>query len=218
MVIQTIYLCHYTTMNAEPRYILGFDIETGGPIIGKHPLLAVGMCMYYYKPLKTSLSSNQELIYSIEVHIDAPLSSYDDATKRDFWEKNPEAWAKIRSATRSPEEAAYLLIEFIKKCQKKAIDDAIPLYTVTDNCWFDDTWLSSFLCGYGGNPIRHNYYTGFTPHPLMVDLNSLVNGYAYSGQKKPFLKTKTQHDHTPLSDAMNITERYMCFLDKTIYI
>lgn len=194
-------------MNYE-RYILGFDIETGGPIIGKHPLLAVGMCLYHYNPFVTE----QTLIYSIEVHIEASLLSYDESTRCNFWEKNLKAWDEIRTSTRTPEEAAYLLIEFIKKCQKKAIDDSILLYTVTDNCWFDDTWLSSFLCSYGGNPLRHNYYTGFTPHEQMVDLNSLVNGYAYSGYKKPFLKAKTQHDHTPLSDAKNIVERYMDFV------
>lgn len=32
----------------KPCYLMGVDIETGGPVVGTHPLLAVGLCIYQW--------------------------------------------------------------------------------------------------------------------------------------------------------------------------
>jgi hypothetical protein len=192
----------------KARYVMGIDIETGGPIVGKHPLLALGLCVYKFD------NNNLHYLDGLEIHMDAPLSKY-DAETLEFWNNNEEAWNKISCFYKEKEEAAYLTIEFIKKWQKKSLENNLPFFIVTDNCWFDDTWLSSFLCSYGGNPLRHNYYTGFTDSKFMIDIEQMKNGIKLLGIEIPKNKTSVPHDHTPLSDSRVIVENYYYLLKYT---
>lgn len=61
---------------------MGFDVETGGPIPGKHPLLAVGLCVYQLDKQKKS-----DLLHTCEIHLEADILTYDETTLK-FWKDN----------------------------------------------------------------------------------------------------------------------------------
>lgn len=98
--------------------------------------------------------------------------------------------------------------------------EGLAFKTITDNSWFDDTWTSWFLCIYGkkegGLPLRHNYYTGYTKVADMIDLNQRTKAAA-TDLNSPIgsFKPSVPHDHTPVSDARGIVERYVNYMTVT---
>lgn len=199
----------------KSQYILGVDIETSGPIIGVHPLLAIGLCVYHWNGNTNEKFSKLKLMDILEVHMEAKEQDYEQDTLN--WWKRQDTWEQIKSNCMSKEQAAELLVAFIKKWQGIAIELNTPFKTVTDNCWFDDTWTSWFLCVYGkhvgGLPLRQNYYKGYTKVDHMIDLNQRTK--AASGDLcctiGPFTPS-VPHDHTPVSDARGIVERYVNYM------
>lgn len=187
------------------RYVMGIDIETGGPKLGYNPLLAVGLCIYKIDNM------GMKLLAEIEVHFEGDIEKYDRKTIQ-FWKENPEAWEHVKSDCVSEEEGALKLIDFVKKWQKLAIDKKVDFYTITDNCWFDDTWISHLFSKYGGYPLRHNYYSGYTRLSQVVDINQLMSGARMCGIKIPKFEYENIHDHTPVNDAKKIVEKYYNFI------
>jgi hypothetical protein len=193
--------------------LMGFDIETGGPIIGKHPLLAIGFCVYKLsKDYET-----YEFIDSVEVHIDSKEEDYDQNTLK-FWQNNPEAWKTILTNTLDPEKAADVLIQFLKKWQKYSIDNNHNLRMITDNCWYDNAFISWFLSMHGGNPLRENYFTGNNRLQNMIDINQrtdALNSDLGGICKLDKFIPSVPHDHTPVADARGIVEKYINYLKCT---
>ncbi len=192
--------------------MLGCDIETGGYVLDKHPLLAVGLCIYLWDGKDLDGLS---LLDVCEVHLQGDESAYDPGTL-EFWHKNVEAWDIIREDIIPESEAAAILISFLKKWQLYAIENSLPFKTITDNCWFDDTFISWFLCRHGGLPLRYNYYTGYTKLCHMIDVNQRIEAFTaeLSGKILPFTPS-VPHDHTPVSDARGIVEKYVNYIMST---
>lgn len=196
----------------KPCYLLGFDIETGGPRAPMfHPLLAVGFCLYRWNGLDLV---GLELVDTLEVHIKAELEYEPDTLQ--FWLKNPQAWEYIKTNTVPQARAAQDMIAFLKKYQKLALDEGLPFRFVTDNSWFDDTILSAFLVQHGGNMLRYNYYTGFSWLECMIDINQHIHAFTVymGGVLLPF-KPSVPHDHTPVHDSMGIVEKYVNYTMST---
>jgi hypothetical protein len=193
-------------------YLLGFDIETGGPKPLIHPLLAVGFSIFRWNGKDLD---GLKLIDTLEVHIEAPVETYDEDTLQ-FWKKNPEAWDIVRKDTISEADAADKLITFLKKYQGQALNEERPFRIVTDNCWFDDTILSTFLTQHGGNPMRYNYCTGYTKVDSVIDVNQHIQAYtAYMNGKLIPFQSSVPHDHTPVHDSMGIVEKYVNYVMST---
>lgn len=199
--------------------LFGVDIETGGPVVNAHPLLAVGFCIYSWDGRCRPTDGGLELLDTIEVHIAADTKEYEPETL-DWWQKQSSAWEVVKSNCIPKREAAEKLVEFLKKWQKVALDKHMEFKTITDNCWFDDTWTSWFLCTYGsdvgGKPLRHNYYSGYTKVDNMIDLNQRTKAAtADLGIRLGRYRPSVPHDHTPVSDARGIVERYVNYMNET---
>lgn len=193
------------------KFIMGIDIETGGPHMGNNPLLAVGLCVYKLNNLGLQLQS------TIEIHFEGDINKYDKQTLK-FWKENSKSWEYIKKDCVLEEEGAKRLINFVKKWQKKAFDKNTDFCIVTDNCWFDDTWISNLFSKYGGFPLRHNNYTGYTKLSHVIDINQLMLGARLAGVKIPKFEYKNIHDHTPVNDAKKIVEKYYNFIKYTNFL
>ena len=185
------------------QLLLGLDIETGGPVIGKHPLLAIGMSVYQWDG-KHKLT----LLDTVEVHMEGQESDYDRNTLA-FWKKNPKAWEYVKSDTISNKKAAEQIVDFLKAWQGKG-----RVKIITDNCWFDDTFTSWFLCTYAkdGLHLRHNYYTGYSKLADMIDVNQRIAAMRELGCTPLKFKSTVPHDHTPVHDSMGIVEKYVNYV------
>lgn len=188
---------------------LGLDVETGGPVPDKNPLLAVGFCVYI-----GDKQHNLEFLDACEVHLDADVDTYDPDTL-EFWKKNPDAWDCIKKDCVAPDVGATQLIDFLKIWQKYSLDNKLTFKIVTDNCWFDNLFVSLLLSRYGGQPLRYNYFTGYMKLENMIDLDqrvmSLVRDLGKPFSYKDFTPS-VPHDHTPVNDARGIVEKYAFFL------
>lgn len=193
------------------KILMGIDIETAGPQMGVHPLLAVGLSVWELGQYDTE----QALLDDIEVHFNGDINKYDRGTL-EFWRKNKAAWAHIKRDCVSEEEGAKQLINFIKGWQLYAFNKNISFCIITDNCWFDDTWTSNLLCKYGGLPLRHNYYTGYTKLSNVIDINQLILGARLCGiYNIPDGNVKRDLAHTPVSDTKKIVGKYIAFVNYT---
>lgn len=197
-------------------YLLGVDIETGGPILGTHQLIAIGMCVYKWNGKDMD---GLELMDTCEVHIEGQddlLKDY-DADTLSWWRGHQASWDIVTSDTVSKEEAAEQLILFLRKWQSVALNSKLAFKTIVDNCWFDDTWTSWFLCTYGkhlgGLPLRYNYYTGYTKVDHMIDINQRTKALSDAGLSLDSkFESSVPHDHTPVSDSRCIVERYVHYM------
>lgn len=194
----------------KPCYLMGVDIETGGPVVGTHPLLAVGLCIYQWNGKDLN---KLDLIDTCEVHIEANIQEYEEDTLQ-WWHGQAAAWAAIRENTVDMKTAAGMLIKFIKKYQTQAAEANRPFKVITDNCWFDDTWVSWLLCihgkEYGGLPLRYNYLSGYTDSCNMIDITQRRKAVQEDAMiKMPPFEPTIQHDHTPVADSRNIVEKYV---------
>jgi hypothetical protein len=193
-----------------------FDIESSGPVVGKHSLLAVGITAYefYFKGDKPILN----LLDTIEVHVFNDPIVYDEQT-RQFWKENSESFNIINTNLIEKEIAAERLIDFIKNYQRLAIDNSYDYKIVTDNCWYDDTFLSWFLCVYGldGLPLRYNYYTGYMKINQVIDLSQRINSLKIDANIELDISVpnQTPHDHTPVNDAKGLAEQYVKYIIAT---
>lgn len=178
--------------------------------MGTHPLLAVGLCLYAWdgKDPEKGLF----LVDTCEVHIEGDLADYEEDTLQ-WWGQHPDAWEAIQKDTVDMKTAAGTLIEFIRKYQTQAAERKRPFKIVTDNCWFDDTWVSWLLCvhgkEYGGLPLRYNYLHGYTGACDMIDITQRTHAIkADASINMPAFTPSVQHDHTPVADARGIAEKY----------
>jgi hypothetical protein len=193
--------------------IQSFDIETSGPSICKHNLLAVGIATYKFD------KNGCHYIDSLEVHIDEGEINFDASTK-EFWLNNKEAFEIIMKDREKPEICADKIINYLSKWQKYSIDNNLHYRIITDNCWFDDSWLSYFLCKNSDNglPLRYNYHTGYMKIDNVIDISQKINALTSDCCLKIDTKkdnTFTSHDHTPVNDAKGIAERYYKYLIET---
>ena len=200
------------------KIIVAFDVETSGFNLINHDLMAVGLVAYKYN------SQKNECLETLEVHINGPLEDgqyrFDPITKAEFWNRNQKALDIIMIDRKSPEICAGDIIDFLIKYQQYAITHKGTFIFVTDNCWFDCTWLSYFLCKYDkrGQPIRQNYFTGYMPINNVIDISQCIRTIKSDICLNIDIKsdnTFTPHDHTPVNDAKGIAEKYFKYIKNT---
>ena len=195
-----------------------FDIETGGMVLGKHPLLAIGTSVYEYNKNGTYI-----LLDTLEVHFHGNEEDYDPDTL-DWW-KQQDTWDTIKSNCVSLQEGAEMLKAFIEKWQQEAIFNRRTSYSVlTDNAWYDVVWIDWLLCTYTdeGRPLRQSYVGSYDKEGWMriahvIDVNQRVQGLSATGLglNMAAAPKSVRHDHTPVHDSMGIAERWFHFLAQT---
>jgi len=205
------------------KFILSYDVETTGSRIGHNNLLAVGFVVAIFH------NDKYEVLDSIEVHIENDVLVFGKGTK-EFWDKNPEAFHAITQNTQDKKTCANLLIDFIKKYQQMAFDKKSTFIFLTDNAWFDNSWINWFLCTYGddGYPIRYNYIDvdEFNEPKYMgldkcVDLNQRIRAikgdinqtdFNISNDTAPVPpivpNEEHKYEHTPITDTKEIIQKY----------
>jgi len=135
-----------------------------------------------------------------------------DENTREFWRINQQAFAVNTSNAKPVKEAAQLLYEHILEVQRKAHARKVRYTLLTDNAYFDVPWIDWFLCEHTekGQPLRHNYFTGWLGPVSVVDLSERLQTLREVNMAPNMqgFQSTVPHDHTPLNDAMRLAERY----------
>jgi DNA polymerase III alpha subunit (gram-positive type) len=160
------------------------DVETNGPIAGKHSMLSIGSAAYLAdKTLLSTFSANLETV---------PEFSADDSTTA-WWATQPEAWAACRSNLEPPREAMTRYLAWLQALPGRLVLVAYPAA-------FDFPFVYWYLTQYAGaNPF------GFA----VID----VKTFAMAMLRKPYRACGKQsmpadwfdpvrHTHVALDDAL----------------
>jgi hypothetical protein len=169
----------------KPEVYVSTDIETDGPIPGVNSMLSFGSAAYTLKDgLLGTFSVNL-------VQLEGAVS--DPVTRREFWDKNPEAWAACRMNLRDPAEAMQEYVTWVRKLSAKPVFVGYP-------ATFDFMFIYWYL-------VR---FTGASPFSFSaLDIKT----YAMAVLKMPFRDTtkklmpqrwfpEAKHTHVALDDAI----------------
>jgi DNA polymerase III alpha subunit (gram-positive type) len=160
------------------------DVETNGPVAGKHSMLSIGSAAYLAdKTLLSTFSANLETV---------PEFSADDNTTA-WWATQPEAWAACRSNLEPPREAMTRYLAWLQALPGRLVLVAYPAA-------FDFPFVYWYLTQYAGaNPFGY----------AVID----VKTFAMAMLRKPYRACGKQsmpadwfdpvrHTHVALDDAL----------------
>lgn len=160
------------------------DVETNGPVAGKHSMLSIGSAAFTAdKTLLSTFSANLETV---------PEFSADDHTTA-WWATQPEAWAACRSNPEPPREAMRRYLAWLQALPGRLVLVAYPAA-------FDFPFVYWYLTQYAGaNPFGY----------AVID----VKTYAMAMLRKPYRACGKQsmpadwfdpiaHTHVALDDAL----------------
>ncbi len=116
------------------------------------------------------------------------------------------------------------IVDFIKKYQQLSIDNDYTYQILTDNSWFDETWISHYISLYSdGYPLRHLYFEDkYMNVSNCIDLNQRIQGIkndcnTHMSIHVPYTE-HVPHDHTPVNDAKGLFQKYFYYLIETTKI
>lgn len=89
---------------------ISVDIETDGPIPGVNSMLSIGAAAVHNYEITDTFSVNLEQMEGAVM---------DPVTKREFWDKNPEAWEACRKNTEHPAVGMNKFSNWVKSLEKK---------------------------------------------------------------------------------------------------
>jgi hypothetical protein len=160
------------------------DVETNGPVAGKHSMLSIGSAAYLAdKTLLSTFSANLETV---------PGLGADDNTAA-WWATQPEAWAACRSNLETPRIAMIRYLAWLQALPGRLVLVAYPAA-------FDFPFVYWYLTQYAGaNPFGYS----------VID----VKTYAMAMLRKPYRACGKQsmpadwfdpvsHTHVALDDAL----------------
>jgi len=160
------------------------DVETDGPVAGRHSMLSIGSAAYSAdKRLLATFSANLETL---------PELAADDATTA-WWATQPEAWAACRENPEPPRVAMMRYVAWLKALPGKPVFVAYPAA-------FDFPFVYWYLTRYAGdNPF------GFS----VIDIKT----YAMAVLRRPYRTCgkasmppdwfdTMPHTHVALDDAL----------------
>lgn len=160
------------------------DVETDGPVAGKHSMLSIGSAAYAAdKTLLGTFSANLETL---------PELSADDATAA-WWATQPAAWAACRCQLESPREAMARYLAWLKALPGRPVLVGYPVA-------FDFSFVYWYLTQFAGeNPFGYS----------AIDIKT----YAMAMLRKPYRASGKRsmpaawfdpvvHSHVALDDAI----------------
>lgn len=171
------------------------DIETGGPIPGPNAMLSFGSAAY-------TLEGGLIGTFSANLH-ELPGSVIDPVTKREFWDKNPEAWAECRKDLQDPKEAMTAYAAWVRKLPGKP---AFVGYPATFDFMFVYWYLMKFT---GDSPFSFSAIDikTFVMAILKLDFRESTKRIM---PKRWFSEAK--HTHIAIDDAIEQGELFMNIL------
>ena len=160
------------------------DVETDGPLAGKHSMLSIGSAAYMAdKRLVSTFSANLETL---------PECSADAGTAA-WWTTQPEAWAACRRNVEPPQEAMTRYLAWLKALQGSLVFVAYPAA-------FDFPFAYWYLTLYAGeNPF------GFSVIDIKTYAMAMLHRPYRTCGKKSMPTTwfdTINHTHVALDDAL----------------
>ncbi len=160
------------------------DVETDGPVAGKHSMLSIGSAAYMAdKSLLSTFSANLETLPEFVA----------DAGATAWWATQPEAWAACRQNLEHPREAMARYLTWLKALPGRPVFVAYPAA-------FDFPFVYWYLTQYAGeNPFGYS----------VIDIKT----YAMAVLRKPYRACGKKsmpyawfgpigHTHIALDDAL----------------
>lgn len=160
------------------------DVETDGPLAGKHSMLSIGSAAYLAdKTLVATFSANLETL---------PELAADPKTTA-WWATQPEAWAACRRDTEHPRLAMPRYLDWLKRLPGRPVFVGYPAA-------FDFSFVYWYLLQFAGeNPFGYS----------AIDIKT----YAMALMRKPYRACGKQsmpaqwfdpapHTHVALDDAI----------------
>jgi hypothetical protein len=169
------------------------DVETDGPIPGPHSMLSFAAVSF---DLNGPLALVDPFYATLEL---LPGSSPHPRTKIEFWDKNPEAFAATRIATRQPEEAMKDFAAWVKLVASQNGGNGKAVF-VGYPAGFDFTFVYWYLM----------YFLGESPFSFqaidiktlaMVALGTQFRETTKRNMPRHWWQAGTKHTHLPVDDA-----------------
>ncbi len=169
---------------------ISIDIETDGPIPGPHSMLSIGNAAFdQFGRLVDTWEANLKTL---------PGAQPDSKTKKEFWDKNPKAWAACRQ---DPQPIAKVMSEYVAWLKKLEKQHKGKVVAVCAPSGFDFTFVYWYL-------MKFAKYSPFSFSCIDVKTYamSLLNlPYRKCGKRsfpKDWFNPKAKHTHVALDDAI----------------
>ncbi len=160
------------------------DVETDGPVAGKHSMLSIGSAAYM---------ADKSLLSTFFANLETLPEFVADAGTAAWWATQPEAWAACRQNLEHPREAMTRYLTWLKALPGRPVFVAYPAA-------FDFPFVYWYLTQYAGeNPFGYS----------VIDIKT----YAMAVLRKPYRACGKKsmpsdwfgpvgHTHVALDDAL----------------
>jgi len=160
------------------------DVETDGPVAGKHSLLSIGSAAY---------TAKKEMLSTFSANLETLPNATADPRTAAWWLTQPEAWSACRRNLESPRDAMTRYVAWLKSLTGKPVFVAYPTA-------FDFPFVYWYLTEFAGeNPFGYS----------AIDIKT----YAMALMRKPYRMCGKRsmpaewldpvpHTHVALDDAI----------------
>ncbi len=197
--------------------LFAVDIETGGQLVGKTPIVAIGWCCgdlqgKVYQKARVSLEVEKDL-------------EFEQECLQQFWYASPVQQAQLeayRAEAIPIKQGLTIFLQELAKAEALAAASQLKFFKVSDNPAFDFGFINYYLSRYLNHlPLSHRLsdrrYEGqlcdewgvlrkctdkkFTVRPELVDLAERT------------AKSRVLHDHWPENDAHYIYSKTIALVE-----
>lgn len=193
--------------------IHAFDVETTGPVMGHHEILAVSFVAVRFDRSNRAATKIAALTLNLETRDESAWHP----TTLEFWRQNPEAWRRNTAASEkvTAGNAAHQIHAHLATIQDVAARNGWAYKQITDNARFDYAWINHLLGLAGLMPVDYLRATGeYLRVGSVIDVAqwSVATKFNASAAMTPqdcVAKTGPRLKHTPESDAEESVELYL---------
>ncbi len=169
---------------AVPEIYVSTDVETDGPVAGRHSMLSIGSAAY---------SADTQLLGTFSANLETLPGAIPDPRTEEWWATQPEAWAACRHNAEAPAVVMLRYVEWIKTLPGRPVFVAYPSA-------FDFPFVYWYLMEFAGeNPFGYS----------AIDIKT----YAMAVLRRPYRacgkgampaewREPVPHTHVALDDAL----------------
>lgn len=205
---------HSEDIKEAESYFMCFDFESVGGIPEENGFTCVGASI---------MDNNNNIYFKYEGHANTDQFKESELCLNEFWNRFPDKLDNMRNKCKSSSKNQYEIIDELITLACEAIDKfKIPrnkITPITDCTGYDPVllgffskrdnmrlfgkyspWLdvSSFYKGIGRKRMTNDFIINGSSKSIAI------KGIQEKNENFVFLKPKVEHDHTPLSDSINI--------------
>lgn len=196
-------------MASTPPYILAYDIEGTGQFLGSCGIVAIGATLH---DPHTGLVVQDPLTgkyICVELHLRTDGVEWEEACRREFWDRRPELLAKLSEGAIHPQEAMRELALFHEWVM---LVTQGHVQVVSDNPAYDVGFLNWYITTYTpGKPSLH-YITGSYRGVRCV--NSMLSMLPFRAREGLRGRCPFVADHTPMHDAQKVGWMYAMLCER----